>query len=170
MTQHENRLSERSRRVTWNDPMVSAEAVKSMSGLAFLQALLNGDLPAPPISDSLAFYLTEVTEGHAVFTIEPAEFHYNLLGSVHGGVAATLLDSAAACAIHSTLPAGTGYTTVELHINYIRPVTAVTAPLRCIGQTIHVGRRMATAEARLVDENDKLYAHATTTCMIFENS
>jgi uncharacterized protein (TIGR00369 family) len=167
MTNHDNTVTTRSRRVTWDDPMVSADAVKTMSGLEFLQAIASGALPAPPISASLAYKLAEVSEGQAIFTIDPAEFHYNPIGMVHGGVAATLLDSAAACAIQSTLPAGTGYTTVELHINYIRPITAVTGSLRCIGQTIHVGRRMATAEARLIDGDGKLYAHATTTCMIF---
>lgn len=167
MTNHDDIVTTRSRRVTWDDPMVSAKAVRTMSGLAFLQAIASGALPAPPIGASLAYKLAEVSEGQAIFTIEPAEFHYNPIGMVHGGVAATLLDSAAACAIQSTLPAGTGYTTIELHINYVRPITAVTGLLRCIGQTIHVGRRVATAEARLIDENDKLYAHATTTCMIF---
>lgn len=131
MTNSENLMTTRSRYVTWGDPMVSADAVKTMSGLEFLQAIANGVLPAPPISASLAYKLAEVSDGQAVFTIDPAESHYNPIGSVHGGVAATLLDSAAACAIQSTLPAGTGYTTVELHINYIRPITAVTGPLRC---------------------------------------
>lgn len=167
MTDHEDAVTTRSRYVTWDDPSVSAKAVRTMSGLAFLQAIASGALPAPPIGASLAYKLAEVSEGQAIFTIEPAEFHYNPIGMVHGGVAATLLDSAAACAIQSTLPAGIGYTTIELHINYVRPITAVTGLLRCIGQTIHVGRRVATAEARLIDENDKLYAHATTTCMIF---
>ena len=167
MIKHNGSVTTRSRHVAWDDPKVSAKAVRTMSGLAFLQAIATGALSASPISASLAYKLAEVTEEQAIFTIEPAEFHYNPIGMVHGGVAATLLDSAAACAIQSTLPAGIGYTTVELHVNYVRPITAVTGLLRCIGQTIHVGRRMATAEARLIDENDKLYAHATTTCLIF---
>jgi uncharacterized protein (TIGR00369 family) len=113
------------------------------------------------------FQIAELSEGRAVFTVEPAEYHYNPIGVVHGGLAATLLDSAMGCAVHSTLPAGVGYTTLEIKVNYIRAMTAETGLVRCEAQVIHVGGRTATAEGRVIDSSGKLYAHATTTCMIF---
>jgi uncharacterized protein (TIGR00369 family) len=110
--------------------------------------------------------MTEVSEGRVVFAIEPAEYHYNPLGTVHGGVTAILLDSALGCAIQSMLPAETGYTTIELKVNYLRPLTVKTGTVYCEGKIIHVGGRIATAEGRLTDETGKLYAHGTTTCII----
>src|ERR1019366_5681010 len=107
------------------------------------------------------------TEGRAVFEVTSAEYHYNPIGGVHGGVAATLLDSAMGCAVQSMLPQGTGYTTLELKVNLVRSLTLETGPVRAIGTIIHLGGRIATAEARLVDAQDRLYAHAVTTCMIF---
>jgi uncharacterized protein (TIGR00369 family) len=105
-----------------------------------------------------------------VFAVEPAEYHYNPIGLVHGGLACTLLDSAMGCAVHTTLPAGTGYTTLELKVNLIRPLTRETGRVLCEGTIIHVGGRTATAEARITDAAGALYAHATTTCMIFRGS
>ena len=113
------------------------------------------------------FRISELSEGRAVFVVEPAEYHYNPIGVVHGGVAATLLDSAMGCAVHSTLPAGATYTTLEIKVNYIRPMTADTGQVRCEANTIHLGGRTATAEGKIVDEKGKLYAHGTTTCIIF---
>ena len=160
---------ERQRTITWQDIRPGLAAAPTMSGLDYLRAMMRGDLPPPPMANLLNFELVEVTEGRAIFAVEPAEYHYNPLGVVHGGLAATLCDSALGCAVHSLLPAGTGYTTIELHVNYIRPITHNSGRLRCIGQAIHVGRRVATAEAKLVDASDKLYSHATTTCLVFEN-
>ena len=159
---------ERTRVIKWEDPLIGAKAGQIMSGLEYLQAMARGDLPPPPIAALLNFEFVSVEQGRVVFAIEPAEYHYNPLGSVHGGVAATLVDSAMTCAIYTTAPAGMGYTTIELHVNYVRPITLKTGRLRCIGEVIHVGRRMATAQARLLDERDKLYSHASTTCLIFE--
>jgi uncharacterized protein (TIGR00369 family) len=113
------------------------------------------------------FRIAELSEGHAVFVVEPAEYHYNPIGVVHGGVAATLLDSAMGCAVHSTLPAGVGYTTLEIKVNYIRAMSSETGLVRCEANVIHVGDRTATAEGKIVDEKGKLYAHGTTTCIIF---
>jgi uncharacterized protein (TIGR00369 family) len=107
-----------------------------------------------------------VSEGRVVFSAEPAEYHYNPLGTVHGGIAATLLDSAMGCAVQSLLPAGTGYTTLEIKVNYLRPITSATGPVTCEGKIIHLGGRVATAEARLSDATGKLYAHGTTTCIL----
>jgi uncharacterized protein (TIGR00369 family) len=139
-----------------------------MSGLAYFQAMLAGELPNAPISDLMDFMLAEAAHGQVIFTISPSEFHYNPIGVVHGGLAATLLDSAMSCAIHSTLPAGVGYTTVEMKINYVRPITAASGRLRAIGQVIHTGRRVGIAEGKILDDNEKLYAHGTTTCLIFQ--
>ena len=112
------------------------------------------------------FSLIEVGEGHAVFAVEPAEYHYNPIGVVHGGLAATLLDSAMGCAVHSTLAAGSGYTTLEIKVNFIRAMTAETGRVRCEANVVHAGARTATAEGRVIDEAGKLYAHGTTTCLI----
>ena len=160
--------ADRSRTYSWEDPMTGAQAARSMSGLDYLQALIDGKFPRPPISTTLDFVLVEVQEGRAIFECTPSEFHYNPIGVVHGGLAATLLDSALGCAVQSTLPAGSGYTTVELHVNLVRPVTMQSGRLRCQADVIHVGRSMATAQARLTDAAGKLYAHGTTTCMIFK--
>ena len=152
--------------VTWEDPEIVANAARSMSGLEFLQKIANGEVPPPPIMQLINFQGAEVSEGKAVFKCTPDERHYSVLAMVHGGVAATLLDTALACSIHSLLPAGVGYTTLELHVNYVRPLTIKTGEIRCEGEVIHLGRTVATAQARIVDAAGKLYAHATTTCMI----
>jgi uncharacterized protein (TIGR00369 family) len=159
-------MSTRSRTVTWADPRPSAEAARARSGLDFLRAIATGDLPQPPIAQLMGFRLAEVEKGRAVFAGEPGEHHYNPIGTVHGGLAATLCDSAMSCAVHSALPAGTGYTTLELKVNLVRALTAATGPVRCIGTVLHVGRRIAAAEGRLVDARDTLLAHGTATCLI----
>jgi uncharacterized protein (TIGR00369 family) len=153
--------------VSWEDPRALAEAGRGLSGLEYLRKIVAGELPRPPISALMNFGLEELGEGFAVFTVEPAEYHYNPIGVVHGGLAATLLDSAMGCAVHSVLPAGTGYTTLEIKVNFIRPLTAGTGRVRCEARLIHRGGRTATAEGRVVDGAGKLYAHATTTCLVF---
>lgn len=158
---------ERTRTVTWDDPLAGAEMAKTMSGLEYLRAMANGELPPPPIARLMDFSILEVAEGRVVFGVTPAEFHYNPIGAVHGGLAATLFDSALGCVVQSMLPAGTGYTTIELHVNYLKALSASTGPVRCEAEVIHVGGRVATAQARLVDEQGTLYGHATTTCMVF---
>lgn len=157
----------RTRTISWEDPRPAAEAARGLTGLEYLQKIITGELPRPPISALMNFGLTELGEGRAVFTVEPAEYHYNPIGVVHGGLAATLLDSAMGCAVHSTLPAGVGYTTLEIKVNYVRALTAETGGVRCEAQVIHVGGRTATAEGKVLDASGKLYAHATTTCIIF---
>ncbi len=157
----------RTRTFTWEDPRALAASARGLSGIEYLRKIVTGELPRPPISALMSFGLAELEEGRAVFTAEPAEYHYNPIGVVHGGLAATLLDSAMGCAIHSTLPAGAGYTTLEIKVNYIRPRTAETGEVRCEARVIHVGGRTATAEGRVIDGGGKLYAHATTTCIVF---
>lgn len=162
-----DKINERTRTVTWEDPMVGAEKAKTMSGMEYLQAMIDGEIPPPPISRALGFILSEIGEGRAVFTCEPQEYHYNPIGVVHGGLAATLLDSATGVATHTMLSAGTGYTTIELHINLLRPLTSTTGLIRAEAEIIHFGRTIATSQGRIVDSAGKLYAHATATCMIF---
>lgn len=157
----------RCRTVTWDDPLIGAQAAPGLSGLEYMRALIDGRLPAPPISVLMNFQLAEVSEGRAVFVCEPAEYHYNPIGLVHGGLIATLLDSAMGCAVHATLPVGAGYTTLELHTNFVRPLTQTTGEIRCEGNVIYAGRRMATAEGKVVDRAGKLYGHGTATFMIF---
>jgi len=140
-----------------------------MSGLDYLKAMQEGKIPSPPIGILMDMRIVEVTEGRVIFAAQPAEYHYNPLGTVHGGLAATLLDSALGCAIHSTLQAGTGYTTLELKVNYLRPMTRESGMMYCEGKVIHVGGRIATAEGRLTDADGKLYAHGTTTCIILRS-
>lgn len=158
----------RSRLVTWEDPKPGAEANRTLSGLEFFLAMAEGKLPHPPITDLLNFRVAQVEKGKIVFEVEPAEYHYNPGAVVHGGLAATLCDSAGSCAIHTTLPPAMFCTTVNLNVTYTRPITADSGTLRCIGEVIHAGRRMATSQAQLLDKNGKLYAHATVTCMIIE--
>jgi len=129
--------------------------------------MLAGELPYPHIADTLDFGLVEVGYGLAVFQGTPQLKHYNPLGSVHGGIAATLLDSVMGCCIHTTLKAGTGYTTLEIKVNYVRAMTDKTGSVRAEGKVINVGSRIATSEGRLVDAAGRLLAHGTTTCLIF---
>jgi uncharacterized protein (TIGR00369 family) len=152
--------------VSWQDPRALAQAGRAMSGIEFLRAIRDGRLPPPPIAELLGFRLVEVDSGHAVFEMRPGEQHYNPIGVVHGGIAMTLLDSAMGCAIHSHMPAGAAYTTLEAKTHLVRAVSADTGVLRAIGKAVHLGSRVATAEGRLVDAAGKLYAHATTTCLI----
>ena len=160
-------MSNRTHTITWEDPKRLAEAGRDLPGIQFLKKIASGQLPAPPIARLMNFALEEVEEGRAIFTAVPTEYHYNPIGVVHGGLAAALLDSALGCAIHSTLPARAGYTTLETKVNFVRAMTAETGQVRCEAKVIHVGGRTATAEGRIVDHKGKLYAHGTTTCMIF---
>ncbi|MGW1542083.1 PaaI family thioesterase [Streptomyces sp. NPDC002309] len=156
----------RSRTFEWEDPEVSAAEVGRASGLEFLQDVLAGRLPAPPIAATLDFRLEEVEAGRAVFAMEPGEEHYNPIGSVHGGVYATLLDSAAGCAVQSVLPAGMGYTSLDLTLKFLRPITVDTGKVRAVGTVLSQGRRTALAQAQLFDTTDRLLAHATSSCLL----
>jgi uncharacterized protein (TIGR00369 family) len=155
----------RSRTHEWSDAARAAEAARGMTGLEFLKRVVAGEFAAP-VAETLGYTLVEVEEGRAVFGIQPEEFHYNPIGSVHGGVYCTLLDSAMACAVHSTLPAGALYTTLELKVNLIRAITKDSGYLRAEGKLVHAGKTTAIAEGRMVDPQGRLYAHATTTCLI----
>ncbi|WP_019068212.1 PaaI family thioesterase [Streptomyces hokutonensis] len=157
----------RSRTYEWQDPGISAAAVGKATGLEFLREVIAGRLPAAPIGATLNFTVDEVDFGRAVFSLIPGEEHYNPIGSVHGGVFATLLDSAAGCAVQSTLPEGMGYTSLDLTVKFLRPVTADTGRIRAVGTVLNGGRRTALAQAQLLDEKDRLLAHATSSCLLF---
>jgi uncharacterized protein (TIGR00369 family) len=156
----------RRRGYQWQDPAVSAGAVAAMAGLDFLRAIADGTLPAPPIARTLGFDVVTVEPGRVVFEFTPAEYHYNPLGSVHGGVYATMCDSACGCAVHSMLPAGAWYTSQDLTVKFLRPVTASTGTLWCEGTVIHLGSRTALAQASLSDGSGRRYAHATSSCLV----
>lgn len=156
-----------SRLVTWDAPDLARHADASITGLAFLEALRDGRVPRPPIFSALNFMLDEVSPGRAVYVFTPAEWHYNTIGTVHGGVASTLLDSAMGSAVHSVQVPGFGHATVELSISLVRALKSETGPMRCEGRVLHRGRRMATAEGKLFDAAGKLYAHGSSTVLIF---
>ncbi len=152
-----------------NKPGVSSlDEMCNRSGLEFLRDIASGVLPLPPIGKALNFFLLEADEGRVVFQGTPTFDFYNPIGTVHGGWAATLLDSCMACAVQSTLKKGQGYTTAEFKLNLVRPLTDQTGPVRAEGKIIHAGRQVATSEGRLFGPDGKLYAHGTTTCMIFQ--
>ncbi len=157
---------ERQRTYSWSDPAGLAAAAGERDGLRFLQDMGAGRLPVPPIMSTLGITGMEVEHGRVSFGLEPAEWHYNPIGTVHGGVLATLLDSATGCAVHSTLPAGTGYTSLDLSVKFLRPVSVGSGTLRCTGEVLNAGRRTALAEARLTDAAGTLLAHATSTCLL----
>jgi uncharacterized protein (TIGR00369 family) len=161
----------RERTITWEDPVTTAEAAAGMSGLEALEAIRDGRLPPPPMAELLGMEPVVLAHGRAVFEATPDESHYNPLGVVHGGLAATLLDSALGCAVQTTLAAGCGYTTLELTVNFVRPITRDTGPVRCEGRVVHDGRTVATAEGRVVArDTGKLLAHGTATCLVVSSN
>lgn len=164
---------QRTRTYTWQDPLIGAGAVPSLSGLDYLRAMARGEYPPPPIGQTLGFTIgreEDVQQGQVTFRMRPEEFHYNPIGSVHGGVYATLLDSALGCAIHTMLPAGVGYTTLDLAVKYLRPLRLGMGEVRAVAEVVSVSRQVATATAQIVDEANKIYATATTTCLVMRPS
>ena len=143
------------------------EQVAGKPGMALFEAMFAGELPRPPIGQTLDFLPIQIAPGHAVFQGRPGPQHYNPMGSVHGGWFAALLDSALGCVVHAALPAGKGYTTLELKVNMIRALSAKVPRVRAEGRVIHLGGQTATADARLVGPDGKLYAHASSTCLVF---
>jgi len=159
----------RTRTITWDDPMTAVTRGAGLSGLEFIKAIFDGKLPSPPITATMGFTGGSVEEGKVTFVGEPGEHLYNPIGVVHGGFAMTLLDSAMGCAVHTTLGVGEAYTTLEAKVNFVRPITLETGPVRCEGTVIHRGGTIATAEGRVIAERtDKLLAHGTTTCLVLK--
>ncbi len=144
------------------------DQVACMSGMDMMRAMLRGDIPYAAIAKTLDFLVIDVGDGSATFQGTPGPQHFNPMGTVHGGWFATLLDSALGCAVHTKMPAGRGYTTAELSVNIVRALTPKVPRVRAIGRVIHCGRQLATADAQLIGPDGTLYAHATTTCLVFE--
>jgi uncharacterized protein (TIGR00369 family) len=156
----------RERTFTWDDPAALADAVTSMSGMDFFAAMAAGRIPAPPVMRMLGVEDISFSEGRVAFRLVPREFHYNPLGTMHGGVFATLLDSACGCAVQTELPRGHFYTSLDLSLKFLRPVTLSTGSITAEGSVVHVGRRTALAEGRITDAAGKLYATGTSSCML----
>lgn len=148
--------------------VATPEQLAGKTGLQTMQAMLAGELPFAAIARTLDFFLVDIGEGRAVFQGSPGSQHFNPMGTVHGGWFATLLDSALGCAVHTLMPQGRAYTTAELSVNIVRALTPDVQRVRAEGTVVHCGRQLATAEARLVGPDGKLYAHATTTCLVFD--
>ena len=157
---------ERTRNIHWNDPTEGLSKAKGLSGLEYLLAMQNGQLHLPPLLDTLDFRLGSIEKGKVIFTFRPQEFHYNPIGTVHGGVISAILDSAMGCTLHSILDAGVGYTTLELKVNFLKAITITQGELKAIGKIIHAGSRTALVEAQLTDDNQTIYAHGVSTCLI----
>ena len=160
---------ERKRTIFWDDPKTSMrDAAASISGLDYLKAIKDRKISPPPIAMLIGYKISEVDNGYAVFELNPAEYHYNPFATVHGGILSTLLDTTMTASVLSTLQKGISCTTVEIKVNFIKPVTAKTEVLRCEAKPIHIGKRLATVEGRLKDKNGELHAHGTSTCSIFK--
>ncbi len=155
-----------SKTVEWYDPMITAAAASRMSGLEFLRAIMDGELPPPPIASLLGFRPSKIEFGNVVFEGTPDESVYNPIGTVHGGLVCTLADTVAACAVHTTLPAGVRYTSIDLNVSYTRPVTKDSGSLRAIGTVVKPGRRVAFASAEILDAVGKVVATATSSCLV----
>jgi uncharacterized protein (TIGR00369 family) len=160
-------MSERTRTFSWDDPLEIAAAISGLSGLERMRQVISGELPVPPIAQLMNIWLVEADAGRVVFEGTPAEYHYNPIGMVHGGFAATILDSAMGCAVHTLLPARVAYTTLEFKMNFVKPIKVSTGKVRAIGTVLHGGKTTSLAEGRLVALDGTLLAHATTTCLIF---
>jgi uncharacterized protein (TIGR00369 family) len=148
--------------------VASREQIAGKTGLETMQSMLRGEIPFPPIGETLSFYIVHVEDGQAIFQASPKPEHLNPLGTIHGGFHATVLDSALGCAVHSKLPAGRGYTTTQLSVSIVRALTPKIERVRAIGTVLHFGRQVATAEAKLVGPDGNLYAHATCSCLLFD--
>ena len=160
-------MSERSRTVHWEDPAPGVAVMPTMSGLDYLHTMIAGELPPPPIASLMGMTLTEAEPGRAVFVCEPDESHYNPIGTVHGGLVCTLLDSALGCAVQTTLAAGQGYTSIEIKVNYLRPVVASSGPLTCSATVTKPGNRVAFADGVVTDGSGKTVATATGSLLVF---
>jgi len=158
--------AERRRTFSWADPAEIAEAGAGMSGAEFFAAIAEGKIPPPPLMQALDFDGVSFGEGRASFRLTPREFHYNPLGTVHGGVFAALLDSACGCSVHTLLPAGVLYTSLDLSVKFLRPVTVGTGPITAEAEVVHLGRRTALAEGRITDAAGKVYVTATSSCLV----
>lgn len=157
----------RTRTFSWEDPNKTLEEAKKLNGYEFLMQVLEGNLPMAPIQETISSRVVSVEKGQVIFELKGEEFHYNPIGSVHGGIISTVLDSAIGCSLLSTLEIGESFTSLDLKVNFLRRITADTPPLTTKTKIIHKGRTTAYLECELLDEEGKLYAHAVSNCMIF---
>jgi len=160
---------ERKRTIFWDDPNVSARDAALISGLDYLKGIKDGRISPPPIAMLVGYKILKVDRGYTVYELDPNEYHYNPFATVHGGIISTLLDTTMTASVLSTLGKGVSCSTAEIKVNFIRPVTVDTGTLRCEAKPIHIGNRLATAEGKLKDKKDNLYAHAVSTCFIFKS-
>jgi uncharacterized protein (TIGR00369 family) len=158
---------DRSRKFNWVDPHPALDVARKVGGLEYTRMVMRGEVPPAPVCELVGFRFVLAEPGEIGIEFDPAEYHYNVIGSVHGGITCTLLDSAMSIAVHTALPADHGFATLQLNTHFVRPITVGTGLTRCEGKVTYSGTRIATAEGRLVDANGKLYAHGTATCMTF---
>ena len=168
MTETQELDPARTRTFSWADPMPIAASIGRMSGLETLRAMSDGQLAPPPIMATVGIERIEAQDGRVDLWLPVREFHYNPLGTVHGGILATVLDTGTGCAVHSVLPAGVGYTSLDLHTRFLRPATIDSGVLHCVGTVLSRTRRSAVAEATIKDAAGRLLAHATSSCLIFD--
>ncbi|MFN8281814.1 MAG: PaaI family thioesterase [Chitinophagales bacterium] len=159
---------ERTKTFSWQDPTIGATEALQMEGMDYLTAMYDGKLPGPPIMHTLDFKMHSIESGKAIFSFVPQEFHYNPIGSVHGGVISTLLDSAMGCTVHTLMPKGKAYTTLELKVNFLKAITKKSGELFAVGKMIYNGGRTALVEAQIIDSNNKIFAYGVSTCLIFD--
>jgi uncharacterized protein (TIGR00369 family) len=156
-----------SRTISWTDPAKLAEIAGTMSGLDYMRSVRDGAVEEPPVARLLGYHVVEVEEGRVVFEMTPSEYHYNPFGTVHGGVASSILDATTGATVYTTLPVGMSHASLDLKVNFVRPITLRVGRMRCDGKIVHRGRRTAIAEAKLTDINGELYAVGSSICMIF---
>ena len=168
MTEDQRKDGPRKLTLTWEDNVRNREALTNTDGLEYLKMMIRGELPYAPFVKLMGLRLTEAERGRVVFEFRPAEYHYNIAGTVHGGATSTLLDHIMGHAVHSTLSAGLIYTTLEIKVNFVRPMTVETGLVTCEAEAIYSGQRIATAEGRLMDEQGRILAHGVTTCLVFK--
>jgi len=161
-------MPKRTRTIQWEDPRINSRDTQNISGFDYLCAIRDGNIAPAPAANLVGYHLVNVVSGQAVFELNPSEYHYNPFSTVHGGMLSTLLDTAMTAAVMTVLPAGKACSTLELKVSFIRPVSSRTGPVTAKANIIHAGNRIATVEGRLFDENEKLYAHATSTCLIIK--
>ena len=160
---------ERTKTISWGDPQINKrDAVTSISGLDYLRAIKENRINPPPVANLIGYKIYDVDNGYAAFELNPAEYHYNPFATVHGGILSTLLDTTMTASVLSTLPKKFSCTTIEIKVNFIRPVTADTGVLLCEAKPIHIGKKLATVEGRLIDKNGVLHAYGVSTCSIFK--
>ena len=167
MSKNGIKATERIRTITWDDPKISARDAQSISGLDYLIRIKSGKISPPPIARLVGYRISEIEHGHAVFELEPAEYHFNPFATVHGGMASTLLDTTMIAAVLSTLSKGFGCSTLEIKVNFIRPITIAAGLMICEAGIIHLGKRIDTAEGKVMNSEGRLYAHGISTCIIF---